>query len=97
VKEPADDHDMDMPLKEAPPATCQEVLAAMQLLSHISINCRNEQEFLQFFKSLSLISDTSAKKPMKKCPPLTSLTSSVQSLINRILLQTWKQMVVQFL
>src|SRR5258708_25199948 len=53
VKEPAED-DHDMPVKDAPPATCQKVLAAMQLLSHIAINRRNEQQLLQLFKSLSL-------------------------------------------
>ena len=37
----------EMPVKESPPAMWQEVLAAMQLLSCIAIECRNEQEFLQ--------------------------------------------------
>src|SRR5258706_16107950 len=58
AKEPED----EMLAKKAPPATRQEVLAAMQLLSHIAIECRNEQEFLQLLKSLSLISDTLRKE-----------------------------------
>src|SRR5258706_16006736 len=58
TKEPED----EMLVKEAPPETRQEVLAAMQLLSHIAIECRNEQEFLQPLKSLSLISDTLRKR-----------------------------------
>jgi len=65
VKEPAED-DYNMPVKEAPPVTHQEVLAAIQLLSHIAINRRNEQEFLQLFKSLSLVSDTLRKEAHKK-------------------------------
>ncbi len=61
VKEPAED-DHDMPVKEVPSATRKEVLAAMQLLLHIAINRRNEQEFLQLSRSLSLVSDTLRKE-----------------------------------
>ena len=49
-------------MEEAPPATCQEVLAAVKLLSNVAINRRNEKEFLQLFKSLSLASEILRKE-----------------------------------
>jgi len=97
VEEPAeDDHDMkdliaameepaegdhDMPVKEAPPPARQEVLAAMRLLSHIAIDRRNGQEFLQLFKSHSLVSDTLRKEAHKEMSTtrITDFFSSVSN------------------
>ena len=80
VEEPAED-DHDMPVKEAPPATHQEVLAAMQLLSYIAINHRNEQEFLQLCKSLSPVSDTLCKEAHEEISTthITDFFSSVSN------------------
>ena len=80
MEEPAED-DYEMPVKEAPPAAHQEVLAAIQLLSHIAINCRNEQEFLQLSKSFSVVSDTIRKEAWKEMSTthITDFFSSVSN------------------